>query len=72
MFTQTLPFEGMNSVQIGGALQAGQMPAIPDSLPLDLQCMLHQCFAWPGTRSSAALMAMKLQVPYLALPRSLP
>lgn len=71
IFTQQLPFEGMSSLQIGDTVQAGQMLAIPDCLPLDLQRMLHQCFTWPSTRFTAALMAMKLQVPYLAH-RSLP
>ena len=71
MFTQTLPCEVMNSVQIGDAVQAGQIPAIPDSLPLDLQRMLHQCFTWPFTQSTAALMALKLQASYIAIPGSM-
>ena len=51
MFTPTLPYEDMS---LGNALQAGQIPAIPDSLPLDLQRMLHHCFTRPSTRSTAA------------------
>ena len=62
IFTEQWPFEDMTSAQIGDALQAGQIPAIPDSLPLDLQRMLHQCFTWLSTRSTAALTAFKLQV----------
>ena len=64
MFTQIWPFEDMTSVQIGDAVQAGQIPAIPDSLPLDLQRMLRQCFTSSTSRSAAALMALKLQVTF--------
>lgn len=60
MFTQKMPDEGMSSVQIDDALQAGQVPALPDSLPCDLQRMLRQCFTWPCTQSTAALLVMKL------------
>ena len=70
MFTQTIPFDNMTSFQICAALQAGRIPAIPDSLPLDLQRMLRQCFTWPNTRSTAALMALKLQVTSFAAARS--
>ena len=59
----------MNSTEIGDALQAGQIPAIPDSLPLDLQRMLRQCFSLPNTRTTAAVMALKRQVLYLVVLR---
>ena len=61
----------MNCVQIEDALQAGQIPAIPHSVPLDLQRILHQCFSWPLTQSTAALMALKLQVRYIAIQGSM-
>ena len=70
IFTEQWPFEDMTSVQIGDSLQAGQIPAIPDSLPLDLQRMLQQCFTWPSTRPTAALIAFELQVTELAFLRS--
>ena len=63
IFTQEFPFEGRNSAQIGTALQAGQTPAIPNSLPSDLRCMLGQCFAFrPNRRPTAAQVVTKLQV----------
>lgn len=69
IFTEEWHFEDMTPVQIGDALQARQIPAIPDSLPFDLQRMLRQSFTRPFERSSAALMATKLQVIHHALPR---
>ena len=63
MFTQEFPFERKNSAQIGTALQAGQIPAIPPSLPSDLRRTLRQCFAFrPNRRPTAAQLVTTLQV----------
>ncbi len=74
MMTNDVPYSGKTIIQIIAALQHPLAPpTVPDTLPVQLQSLLRQCFQFnPSRRPTAADMVSELQVNFSALINFLP